>query len=569
MDINNNNSVINDFMVVGNEFTVFVIGQTYFYNRGHNYLNQFIYKENWIASDRIIEKRIKRLISWIQKKTPNIAELVQKIMTMSESTSSKLNLIDIIVSLSKLFCATEHVAAGPKVVDPVIIEEEKVTKKNLTQYVTMHENCKYRPTIIVLLKDDNFERVEKLFSNCPNGMNIKMIYNNGSSIYYKVINKGAKNVMEFLDSYARQCFSTCSKTEHGILTSEEWSNNPVISKFSPTIFQIRSTFIKEHKLDAIQNIQWLNDQLELYTTNNSNDEYMKKSFICMSKLFEVYCYDKGGDNLNQALNLAKDLENEILKAHVYRYSHFFNCNRNEKQDLLQQAENIFTKNNIADHAVYCRNNRLIHQFSMEKISINDFCELKGKATYDTPGLILMAHIINNVGVAYLFEHFIDKSIEEFHDGLNFSHNNHIQNLAIRSNLLIAETLNYSEYNEKEAKSILSTIFGTPSLGINKMPFLTAQFALNVVASALMADKKFALHLLHEYKIVDLVQSSFNTNIMGTGSMIKQLKILSEKHNEFKLLQQLKLPKNRTPISGIRYDFICRYGLNPFFFNTWL
>ena len=68
---------------------------------------------------------------------------------------------------------------------------------------------------------------------------------------------------------------------------------------------------------------------------------------------------------------------------------------------------------IADHVVYYRNNRLIHQFSLDRISINDFCELEGKAVYDTPGLVLMAHIINNIGVAYLFEHFIENAIEEF------------------------------------------------------------------------------------------------------------------------------------------------------------
>ncbi|MDE6004727.1 MAG: hypothetical protein K2G88_05010, partial [Oscillospiraceae bacterium] len=193
----NNNDVINDFEVVGNEFTVFVVGQTYFYKRGHKYLSQYINKKNWIASDRVLENKIKRLLSWIQKKTPNLAELI-------ESAKTKVNIIDIIVCLSKLFCATEHVAAGPEVVDPIIIEEGKVKKSNLAQYVTMHEKCRYRPTIILLLKDDGYDRARTLLSNCPNGINIKMIQNDGTSIHYKVINDGAKNIEEFIDAYARQ-----------------------------------------------------------------------------------------------------------------------------------------------------------------------------------------------------------------------------------------------------------------------------------------------------------------------------------------------------------------------------
>lgn len=565
----NTNDVINDFKVVGNEFTVFVVGQTYFYKRGHDYLSQYINKENWIASDKVLENKIKKLLSWIQKKTPNISELIENLIIKPCSLSEKVSIIDIIICLSKLFSATEHVAAGPEVIDPIIIEEGKVKKNNLAQYVTMHEKCRYRPTIILLLKDDGYDRAKSLLSGCPNGINIKMIKNDGTSIHYKVINDGAKNIGEFMDAYARQCFSTCSNTEHNILTSSEWSDNTTISKFSPTIFKIRSTFLKEHKLDAVENIEWLGNQLDLFSPRNAMDEILKKSFTCISKLFYVYCFDSGGEQLNDALNLANDLDNEILRAHVFRYSHFFNCSRQEKQDMLQKAENIFTQYNIADHAVYCRNNRLIHQFSLDRISINDFCELEGKAVFDTPGLVLMAHIINNVGVAYLFEHFIDNAMEEFNRGIEYAKNNHIQNLALRSNKIIAEALCLCEFNEKEARNILRTIFGTPSLGLKRMPFLTAQFALNVVASAFMSNPVMAAQLLHDFKILELVQSAFDTNIMATGSMIEQMEILSIKYREFELLRQLRLPNKRTPISGVRLDFICEYGLNPFFFNTWL
>ncbi len=562
------NNAINDFKVVGNEFTVFVVGQTYFYYRGHEYLRQFINKENWIASDQILEKRIKRLLSWIQKKTPNIAELIETVFTATTSTQ-KLNIVHIIVALSKLFSATEHVAAGPEVIDPIIIEEEKVTKRNLTQYVTMHENCKHRPAIIVLLKDDDYKRAEILLASCPNGMNVKMIKNDGTAKHYKVINNGAKNVEEFMDFYARQCFSTCSRTEHDILTTPEWSENAVISKFSPTIFQIRATFIKEHKLDAVPQVKWLNEQLELYNPDNDADRFLKNSFACMSKLFEVYCFDRGGKPLDDALQLALGMKNEILEAHVYRYCHFLNCSRQEKQAMLQKAEGIFTKYDIADHAVYCCNNRLIHHFSMDKISINEFCDLEGKATYDTPGLALMAHIINNVGVAYLFEHYIDSAIEAFNRAMGFVSNNHIQDLALRSNMLAAKALGYCSFDELEGRSILRTIFGTPSLGLKRMPFLTAQFALNVIASAYMSNPQKGMQLIKEYKVIDLIQSAFNTNSMGTGSMIKQMEVLSIKYKSFRMLDQLQLPKVRTSVSGIRLDFICEYGLNPFFFNTWL
>ena len=564
-----NNNVIDDFKVRSNEFTIFVIGQTYYHIRGNEFLKQYRNTENWIASDKILEKRIKRLLSWIQKNTPNVAELIENVIAATNSPSKKMGLIDIIIALSKIFGVTEQVAVGPEVIDPVIIEEEKVTKRNLTHYVTMHEKCKYRPAIIVLLKDDDYDRAETLLANCPNGMNVKMIKNDGTSKHYKVINEGAKNVEDFLDAYSRQCFSTCSRTDHGVLMSGGWSNNKTISEFSPTIFQIRSIFIKEHKLDAATNIIRLQNQLNQYEPTDSSDMILKQSFTCMNDLFKVYCYDRGGYELNEAYELADSLDNDILRAHVYRYSHFLDCSRAEKQELLLKAENIFAQYGIADHAIYCCNNRLIHQFSMDSISVNDFSDLEGRATYDTPGLALMAHIINNVGVAYLFEHFLDSAIEEFNRGLSDAKYNHIQSLALKSNMMIAKTLSYYPFEEKEARNILAEIFTTPSLGLHKMPFLTAQFALNVIACALMSNPVVANQLLHEFKILELVQSAFNQNSMGTGSMVKQMEILSFTYHDFDLLNKLNLPKQRTSVSGIRLNFICQYGLNPFFFNTWL
>lgn len=563
-----NITTLDDFKNTGREFTVFVIGQEYLNGKGKNQLQQYYNKENWIASDKNIERKIKKTLNLIQQKTPHISELVKCVVEATNSCS-KLSILDVIVALSKLFATSEHVAANPDDINPIIIEEENVSKRNLTQYISLYEKCKFTPTIIILLKDDNFYRVEELLSNCPNGINVKIVRSNGTSTYYKVINTGTDDVSGFLDAFSRQCFSTCSRTEHSVLTSSDWKNESIISQFSPTIFQIRSTFIKEHKLEARSKIQWLDDELKLYKPKNNSELILKNSFDCMNKLFRVYCNDSSNTELNEALALAKDLDNEILEAHVYRYSHFFNCSRIEKQELLKEAENIFERHNIADHAIYCRNNRLIHQFSMDKISIYDFNSLKEDAENNTPGLALMAHIFNNVGVANLFEHYFEDAIDILEEGLKYSKNNHIQELALKSNILIAKALYCCEFNENEAKNILRTIFGVNSLGLKRMPFLTAQFALNTIASAYFVNPNIAKILLERFQIVELVQSAFDTNIMGTGSMICQIEVLSKCHKNFDMLERLRLPIKRTPISGIRFEFIQNYGFNPFFFNTWL
>lgn len=555
-----------DFLEVDDEFTLFIVDQKYYLHRGHKYLQQFLNSNNWISSDKIIKKRIDKILEWIEKNIPHIGELIKSLVDIP--VNKPLALTEAIVALSKIFGANVHRAAGPEVIDPIIIEEGKILTNNIAQLVALHKGCNYRPSIIIILKDDDFERAKTLLCKCPNGMNVKMIHNDGEVVFYKVINTGADNIDEFLECYSKQCFSTCSKTDHNVLLSESWSNNNAISRFSPTIFQIRSTFLNEHKLNAIDNIKWLDNQLSNYIPENQGNKIIRDSFICMNKLFQVYCNDCGGEELNSAYSLAKELDNEILLAHVYRYSHFFNCSRQNKQECLQKAENVFMKYNISDHAIYCRNNRLIHQFSSNSININEFCLLEGKATYDTPGLALMAHIINNVGVAYLFELFTSDAIDTFNRGLSYAKNNHIQQLALRSNRLCANCIAYTDLDEKEVKQILNKIF-TPSLGLKRLTFLTAQFALNVLSVVIRSNPFLYESLLNEYKIVNLIQTAFDTNIMGTGSMIKQLEVLTIKYPNFNLLDELKLPNKKTDVSGIRLDFICQYGLNPFFFNTWL
>ena len=48
-------------------------------------------------------------------------------------------------------------------------------------------------------------------------------YNNGETEIYKVINCGAQDIDSFIDSFSRQCYSTCSKTKREILYNDEWN----------------------------------------------------------------------------------------------------------------------------------------------------------------------------------------------------------------------------------------------------------------------------------------------------------------------------------------------------------
>ena len=80
-------------------FTVYVVEQRFVVGRGFEYFKSFKGKENYISTEKAIEKNISKVLRWIQKNTPNMAELVKSTLHLT----SPLGIIDVISSLSKTF----------------------------------------------------------------------------------------------------------------------------------------------------------------------------------------------------------------------------------------------------------------------------------------------------------------------------------------------------------------------------------------------------------------------------------------------------------------------------------
>lgn len=544
-------------------FTIYVVEQRFAVGRGYEYFKSYKDKENYISTNRNIRKRILRITSWLQRHIPDISELLTGCFSLSSS-----GIVEVVTSLSKLFSVHEHQAVGPEVLDPIILQEGEILQKYVTQLITLHKSSILQPVIIILLKDNNFDRAKQLLCHCPHGILVKMIRNSGESESYKVINNGADDVESFLEAFSLQCFSTCSKTQKNILLNEEWSENSIVRQFSPSIFKIRTNLLFDEKDEVRDDINELISNFNNRQNISSGELILMQNFECMAKLFRVYCNDAGGSDLEDALRLATELDNEILLAHVYRYSHFLpHCTRKEKQDLLKTAENIFEKHNIEDHAIYCLNNSLIHQFSMDKINLRSFQLMQEKAIANVPGLVGMSYLYNNTGVAHLLTGNPVEAIEYFKKGLDYAHDRVVQKLGLISNSLIAKAYSYQTIDEDELRMTLRLIFD--GMGKSTLPFITSQYVMNVISIALQKRMALANDLLHEFPIIALIQCGLDTNIMGSGSITEQMSVLSQKYSDFHLLDQLRLPLQRTPISGIRLEFIRRYGYNPFFFNAWL
>lgn len=438
-------------------FTIFVVEQRFVVGRGHEYLNKFINTQHFFDSEKKIKQFYNKIVDKIQGSVTHVADSVSSIITGDYIAS----IAEIITSLCKLFTVTEHQAAGPHVIDPIIIQEGEVTKRTLNKIINIHKSSILRPAIIVLLKDNDFERAKELLSDCPNGINIKMIRNSGEAITYKVINCGAEDINSFIEAYSEQCYSTCSNTKLEILTGTDWVANPIVSEFSPLLFRYRSSLLMDQKEDILPHLNKTLYDITQYGADNEKDGILLKNMECVARLYRVFCNDNGGSDILKAGKLAATLNNEILLAQVYKCADLIpNCSQIEKMSLYKKAYEIFKRNGMEDHAIYTQNNMLIEQFYTDKISTEAFRDLSIEAINNVPGMVGLTHIFNNVGVAYLYCGRPIEAIEVFNRGLEYAkfQNRIVQKLALESNKLVAESYSFCKVDENRIRLLLRQLF---------------------------------------------------------------------------------------------------------------
>ena len=544
-------------------FTIYVVEQHFAVGIGSEYFKSFRGKPNYINTNTEIKKRLHHILKVIMKNVPNVSELIKICFNLN----SPVGLIEIISILSKLFSVNEHQAAGIEVIDPIIIQEGEILQKYVNQIIALHQSSILKPTIIIILKDNNFDRARTLLSKCPHNTNIKMIRNNGDSELFKVINTGSDNIDEFIEAFSTQCFSTCSNTKRNILYNEEWADNSEIKLYVPTILQMRTDMLFRDKTLLRKDLNAYIDKISLiYKTNPSE---LLLSFECVLKLFRVFCNDGGKKDILDSLNIATELDNDILKAHVYRNAYFLDgYSFEEKLQMMDSAYSIFKENGMEDHAIYCKNNELVRQFDTDSVSVYDFLNLQEEAINNVPGLVGMSHILNNVGAALLTNGYPDRSIEYFDKGLNYACRPErcIQKVALLSNKAIAKSYCYNQIDEVELNMIMKLIFDNKEI-IN-LPFLSARYALNVVALGYQHKKTLGLELLNTYPVKELIQSSLNNNVLGSGQLLLQMNLLESKYGVINDFDEIIAPPQILDAKGIRKNFIEKSTFNPCSFSTW-
>lgn len=511
-----------------------------------------------------MKKFIEKILIWTQKHIPQIASIITNILLKNFGGAG---IKEIVNDFSQLFSVEMHQAAGPYVIDPIIIQEGKVSKKCLSKLVSIQKESFLMPAIIIILKDNDFKRAKELLSSCPHGTNVKFIKNSGKSVNYKIINTGAENIEDFIDAFSSQCFSTCAETQRDILMNNEWAENNIIKKYTPLMFQIRSNLLFDRKDVVRKDIENLINSLQLEISYNSNDTQINLFLLCILKIFRVYSHDNGGKDIIDAIEISNQIGNELLKAYVWKYAGFINnINTQTKIDLLSKAERIFNNNNIKDQAVYCHNNIILNQFYTDKVNSWEFKELLQSAGFDVPGLVGMSYLYNNAGVSLLYTGQPEEAITYFERGLPYARERAVQKFGLETNILIAKDYLSKKIDETEIRVLLKRIFD--SLGTEEVPFLTSNYVINIISIASKSNVSLSNDLLKQYPIESLFLKSLNPSLFGFSSLHHQICILKERYPKLELNTICQNPIKDLSTNK-RTTFLKNNICNPTIYNTWL
>ena len=108
------------------------------------------------------------------------------------------------------------------------------------------------------------------------------------------------------------------------------------------------------------------------------------------------------------------------------------------------------------------------------------------------------------------------------------------------------------------------------MGVYRLPFLSADYMLNILAVAYRQNASFGLELVNAFPVEKLINASFSQNLLCASYRILQMQYLAANYGDkFPLLTTCRIPQIPDTTMGKRKDFILKYGYNLFDFSTWM
>lgn len=288
----------------------------------------------------------------------------------------------------------------------VRISENEVNPRTLGKYLDAYTALpeEQRPLFIIETHDEG-SSIDERISRAPDEMNFMRFRPDAVLENHIVERLPSASMVELVDQYAENSFSAVSRLSVRQIENAIVMDASLHEELAARLFHVRSIANERGKFATTEAARALSNRLNGMATDqlSESDQRIALASKILSNLWLLYCEEGPRILFDNAMAIAKSLDDELMQAHCVRLINTIEPHGTMTDQMLHRAAKTFHEHELYDFSNFCLNNAYVGKFYTDETIASAFADVTTASAESIDGFLGRAIMINNVGVAYLIE----------------------------------------------------------------------------------------------------------------------------------------------------------------------
>ncbi|MGE3370829.1 MAG: hypothetical protein AB7I79_18880 [Rhizobiaceae bacterium] len=434
----------------------------------------------------------------------------------------------------------------------VRISENEVNPRTLGKYLDAYTALpeEQRPLFIIETHDEG-SSIDERISRAPDEMNFTRFRPDAVLEKHIVERLPSASIEELVDQYAENSFSAVSRLSVRQFENAIVRDASLHEELAARLFHVRSIANERGKFATTMAAKALSSRLDNVAADRLSDADQRIALASkiLSNLWLLYCEESPRLLFDNAMAIAKSLDDELMQAHCIRLINTIEPHGTMTDQMLHRAAKTFHEHELFDFSNFCLNNAYVGKFYTDETIAGAFADLTTASAESIDGFLGRAIMINNVGVAYMIEGDFENACYWF-SKVPKEPATPLHSISAEVNLAITQFVDGCDPN---GGHLLRLARKTVRQIERNYRYQTANLLLNILRLASGRPEEGEIHkLVSEAGVFD---DPVVTTDHGT------------------LARLVRVASGDTQLSGVgpgrRARFVEKYGLVPIFHHAWL
>lgn len=434
----------------------------------------------------------------------------------------------------------------------VRISENEVNPRTLGKYLDAYTALpeEQRPIFIIETHDEG-SSIDERISRAPDEMNFSRFRPDAVLEKHIVERLPSASIEELVDQYAENSFSAVSRLDVRQFENAIVKDASLHEELAARLFHVRSIANEHGKFATTMAAKALSNRLDNVAANRLSDADQRIALASkiLSNLWLLYCEEGPRSLFDNAMAIAKSLDDELMQAHCIRLINTIEPHGTMTDQMLHRAAKTFHEHELFDFSNFCLNNAYVGKFYTDEKIASAFADVTTASAESIDGFLGRAIMINNVGVAYMIEGDIENAYYWF-SKVSKEPAAPLHSISAEVNLAITQFVDGCDPN---GQHLLKLARKTVRQIERNYRYQTANLLLNILRLALGRPEEGEIHKLASEVGV------FDDPVVTTD------------HGTLVRLARAAMGDTQLPDVGLgrRARFIEKYGLVPIVHHAWL